>query len=192
MSEHEGVDGLESSTLGAIRTEFIGVNMDLATAALIFATKLTDTTWNPNWGPYDHQTMGAVVSAIVKTTTDLREVETLIRIARWESGAFRKDVANCKILGKIGERGVFQVWPINEQEKNDLCSSDLTKQVAVALSHINDSITTCKRWGLKGSNLLTVYTHGRCHVAKDKAASMRWGTGDAIQAIFDTAEEETQ
>jgi hypothetical protein len=166
--------------------------MDLATAALIFSTKLMDSTYNRNWGPYDRQTMAAVVTGIVKTTTSLREVEMLIRIARWESGGFRKDVANCTILGKIGERGAFQVWPINEQEKKDLCSPDFAVQAAVALRHVNDSIDTCKRSGYKGSNLLTIYTHGKCHAAKDKAASMRWGTGDAIQAILDEAKEDTQ
>ena len=164
--------------------------MDLATAALIFSTKLMDSTYNRNWGPYDRQTLSAVVNGIVKTTTSLREVETLIRIARWESGGFRSDVASCKILGKIGERGVFQVLPVNDQEKKDLCSPDFGAQATVALRHINHSIDTCMRWGFKGSNLLTIYTHGKCHVAKDKIASMRWGTGDAIKAIFDAAPKE--
>lgn len=160
--------------------------MDLATAALIFATQLMDTTYPKNWGQYDRQTMAAVVNGIVKTTSDLREVETLIRIARWESGGFRADVASCKIKGDHGRAmGIFQVHPITLQEQNDLCSLDYAKQAAVALSHVNNSIDTCKRWGLKGSNLLTIYTHGKCHAARDKFASSRWGDGKAIQTIID-------
>lgn len=174
-----------NDTYHKTRTEFKWEYMDLTIAALIFATNLMDATWNSKWGPYDRQTMSAVITGIVKTTTDLREIETLIRIARWESGGFRKDVANCAILGKLGERGIFQVFPTSEQEKTDLCSSDFGKQATVALNHINNSIKTCKKLGLKDSNLLTEYTHGICQNAKDRAAAVRWGTGRAIQLIIE-------
>ena len=166
--------------------------MDLATAALIFSTKLMDSTHNPNWGPYDHQTMEQIVTGIVKATTDIPMVETLIRIARWESGGFRADVANCKILGKIGERGVFQVLPSNEKEKTDLCSSDFAVQAAVTITHVNTSINTCKKYGLKDSNLLTAYTHGHCLIAKGKEALLRWGTGHGIFLVINANAGDSQ
>jgi len=164
--------------------------MDLATAALIFSTKLMDTTYNPAWAPYDRQAMSAVVAGIVETTNDVQLVETLIKIARWESGGFRADVATCKIKGDGGAAlGIFQVHPINAQERADLCSPDFAKQAAVALSHVNDSVNTCKRLGFKGSDLITVYTHGKCHVAKDGVPRLHWGDGKEIQAILDVANQ---
>lgn len=158
--------------------------MDLATAALIFAEKLTDSTWSPKWGDYDHQVVENVVDGIVKTTSDVAMVETLIRIARWESGGWRRDVATCT-LKKGYARGVFQVYPINAHERRHVCSSDFAEQAAVALSHVQSSIQQCKRQGFRGSNLLTVYTHGRCRNFKDGVAALRWGDGSAIQAILD-------
>jgi len=163
--------------------------MNLATAALIFSINLMNKTHDPSWGPYDHQTMRNVVMGVVDATTDTQFVETLIKISRWESGGFRKDVVNCKILGKLGERGAFQVYPLNEQEKIDLCSSDISKQATIALKHINSSINICKQYGLKSSNLLTIYTHGTCHAAKDNVAAARWGNGKTIQALMNIDEE---
>lgn len=155
--------------------------MDLATAALIFSTQLMDKT--ANW-EYDHDTMAAVVDGIVRTTDDVQEVETLIKIARWESGGFRNDVVTCKVRGDHGAAlGAFQVHPFTAQERTDLCSKDLAKQAAVALFHVNDSVRACKRQGYRGSNLLTVYTHGHCHVARDGVARSHWGEGKELQLI---------
>lgn len=149
-----------------------------------------DKTYNPAW-PYDRQTMSQVVDGIVKTTSDPQEVETLIKIARWESGGFRADIASCKVRGDHGlARGIFQVHAFNAQEAIDLCSKDFAKQAAAALTHVNDSVNTCKRRGLKGSNLLTVYTHGHCHVAKDNVAFLHWGDGTELQKIIWTQSEE--
>jgi hypothetical protein len=164
--------------------------MDLATAALIFATQLMDKTTNPGL-EYDRLTMAATVAGIVKVTSDPQQVETLIKIARWESGGFRRDVASCKVKGDNGmAMGLFQVHPISRQEALDLCSDDYSKQAAVALAHVNDSVRYCKMAGYSGSNLLTIYTHGHCHRSKDNVAWLRWGDGKAIQKIIDTAPRE--
>ena len=160
--------------------------MDLATAALIFATNLTNKTWPATWGPYDRQTMSEVVSGIVAATSEPQMVEMLIKIARWESGGWRRDVITCaKNVGYT--RGAFQVYPVNAQERKDVCSGDFTKQAAVALTHLKQSIGQCKRMGFSGSNLITVYTHGQCHVAKDNLARMRWSDGKVIQTFLDEA-----
>lgn len=162
--------------------------MDLATAALIFATQLMDrtSTWE-----YDRATMSDVVTGIVRTTDDAAQVETLIKIARWESGGFRKDVASCRVRGDHGQAlGIFQVHPFNEQERIDLCSKDYAKQAAVALFHVNDSVAACGRSGFKGHNLLTIYTHGRCHVSRDGVARSHWGDGHEVQALMWTETEQ--
>lgn len=162
--------------------------MDLATAALIFSTRLMDKT--SSW-EYDRETMAAVVDGIVRATQDVQEVETLIKTARWESGGFRKDVITCKVRGDHGVAlGAFQVHPFNEQERIDLCSHDLAKQAAVALFHVNDSVTTCKRRGFHGANLMTVYTHGHCHASHDGVASSHWGDGKELQKLVYTEANE--
>jgi len=165
--------------------------MNLATAALIFAMNLTDSTWNSNWGPYDFHTMTNVVDAIVQTTTDPQKVETLIKIARWETGGWRDDVVSCKVRGDHGEAlGAFQVHPFNDQEKAALCSPDVSKQAAVALHHLDESIAACQKAGMKNSNLLTAYTHGHCHNATDNVAKIHWGDGSRIQALMATELDE--
>lgn len=160
--------------------------MDLSTAALIVATRLMDrtSTWE-----YDAWTMGDVVAGIVRTTTDFQSIETLIKIARWESGGFRKDVGTCKVKGDHGAAlGIFQVHPFNDQEREDLCSPDYAKQAAVALFHVNDSIATCTKFGMKGHDLLSVYTHGRCHSFQDNVARIHWGNGDELRSLMWTEE----
>jgi hypothetical protein len=166
-----------------------GVNMDLASAALIFSAHLMDKT--AGW-KYDHDAMAAVVSGIVRTTDDVQEVETLIKIARWESGGFRKDVITCKVRGDHGQAlGAFQVHPFNEQERKDLCSADLADQAKVALFHVNDSVKTCRMRGYRGSNLLTVYTHGHCHADQHGVARSHWGDGSELQHIVWTEVHES-
>lgn len=165
--------------------------MDIATAALIFATQFTDSNYPKNWGPYDRQTMSDVVAGIVQTTQDPREVEILIKIARFESGGWRADVGTCKVKGDQGHAmGIFQVHPFNMQEQNDLCA-DYAKQAAVALYHVHESVARCKRSGYRGSDLLTGYTHGKCwnESGKFRTALNRWSDGKSIPAIIANANQ---
>jgi len=162
--------------------------MNLAEAALIFAAQSTDRTAHFK---YDHAVMTETVAAIVEETQDVQEVATLIAIARWESGAWRRDVASCKIRGDSGAaRGIFQVHPLNDQEKQDTCSSDYKKQVDVALFHIRDSIAVCKMHGYRGSALITVYTHGTCRTS-DEVSRSHWGNGAALRKILYTEDNIT-
>lgn len=162
--------------------------MILAYAALAYAMQLTENTNNGN--QYDHTVMMNVVAAIVSVTTDVQEVETLIKIARWESGGWRYDIASCKVKGDHGvARGVFQVHPFNEQEMTGTCSEDYREQVSVALFHLRDSVSICKMHGWKGSETVTIYTSGFCHKG-DSVSYSHWGSGRELQALVYTEENQ--
>jgi len=160
----------------------------LLKAAIVFAIHLMDST---NRGlPYDQAIVTDTVRAVVSVTQDVAEVETLIKIARYESGGFRKDVALCKVKGDNGmAHGLFQVHPWSRQEAKDLCDPDFKKQAAIALARVRESRKMCKRLGYKNSDLLTGYTKGHC-IKQGKAAKLRWGSGKAIQKIVDEYENE--
>lgn len=155
--------------------------MTLLQAALAFAMRLMDNT---NQGmPYNQQVLEDTVVAITDVTEDIQEVETLIRIARWESGGFRKDIATCKVKGDNGAAlGLFQVHPITKQEFTDLCSKDYRDQARAALAHVHNSRDICKMHGYNGSALLTIYTNGSCR-ANSSAARLRWGSGQELQSL---------
>jgi hypothetical protein len=155
--------------------------MDLSQAALVFATSLMEKT---NHGlPYDKVTMAAAVEAIVETTQDTAEVETLIKIGRWESGGFRSDVATCKKKGDQGQAyGLFQVHPWSNQEAIEACST-LPRQAALALARVRESIKVCKRVGRKGGDLLAIYTVGHC-VQNSPSGRLRWGDGSTINGLM--------
>lgn len=156
--------------------------MTLAEALLSYAMQLMASTNHDM--PYNHSVMEETVAGIVAVTEDVQEAETLIKIARWESGGFRKDVASCKVKGDHGAaQGIYQVHPINKEEMTDTCSKDYAKQAKVALDHVRDSVEVCKMHGYRGSNLLTIYTRGQCH-AGDFAAKLRWGDGKALQRFL--------
>lgn len=153
--------------------------MTLVEAVFAYAVQLMAAT-NHNM-PYNHTVMEETVAAIAAETDDLQEAETLIKIARWESGGFRKDIASCKVRGDHGAaQGLFQVHPMNAEEMTDSCSNDYRKQVQVALAHIRNSIAVCKMHGYRGSDLLTIYTHGQCR-SRAPEARLRWGDGKALQ-----------
>lgn len=158
--------------------------MTLAEALLSYAVQLMAAT---NHGmPYNHSVMEQTVAAIVEETSDLSEAETLLKIARWESGGFRADIANCRTLGDNGAaRGLFQVHPIGKQEYTDTCSKDYRRQVEAALTHLRNSVEICKMHGYRGSDLLTIYTRGQCH-ARAPEAQLRWGDGKALQKFIYT------
>lgn len=154
--------------------------MNLEQAALIFTTRLT----GHNLANSD--VMQETVIAVTSTVTDVQEIETLLKIARYESGGFRKDIADCRVRGDSGDAlGLFQVHANTKQEKFDLCSSDYTKQVKVALSRVRSSAIDCKRRGLSGAALLNEYTSGHCNRGNE-ASRLRWGNGSELQRLIYT------
>lgn len=165
--------------------------MTLFQAAIIFAARLMDTTCQINPAtnqcmPYDYQVMEDAVTAIVSITDDIQEAETLIRIARWESGGFRKDIATCKVKGDHGQAmGLFQVHPFTSSQVIDCCSSDYKDQARVALERVRDSVAICRMHGYRGSDLLGQYTSGRCS-SHNVSAYLRWGSGKELQALVYT------
>lgn len=113
----------------------------------------------------------------------LWEAETLARIARWESG-LRFDIVDCTTLGKRGERGIFQVMPRSESEKTDLCSSDYSKQARIALFRIRESKKVCEQQGLRGADVLGIYTHGQC-IRGNRLAAFRYGDGSKLRSFIE-------
>jgi len=160
--------------------------MTLLQAAIIFATSLMDHT---NGGlQYDKQTVAEVVTSITEVTQDPQEVEILIRIARWESGGFRKSVASCKVKGDNGQaHGLFQVHPRSKQEALEACGT-YKEQATLALARVRESVAMCGKQGKKRSDLLTGYTVGHC-VNGDRSAGLRWGDGSAIKKIIEKDNE---
>ena len=121
-------------------------------------------------------------NAIVAVTSEPWEVETLARIARWESG-LRRNIVDCVVLGKLGERGAFQVMARNHSEQLDLCSSDLSKQARIARDRIRESKKVCESQGIRGSDVLGIYTHGRC-IRGNRIAAFRYGDGSKLLSFM--------
>jgi len=168
--------------------------MLLSEAALLFTTNIcAHVAGVPGCSviPVDQGVKEEVVSAVVSVTQDAQEVETLLRIARWESGGFRRDIASCRVRGDSGEaRGIWQVHGIGAQEKYDLCSPDLSKQARVALAHVRGSARTCGNKGYRGHQLLGEYVSGQCGRGNE-ASRLRWGSGEAIQRLLFTEDNLT-
>lgn len=133
--------------------------------------------------PLDIVLAKEVATGIAGATTEPWETETLARIAYWESGGIRKDVANCTIIGKIGERGVFQILPRSVSEQTAACASDYTVQARLALGRIRESKKICERQGFRGADILGVYTHGHC-VRGNVFAALRYGNGSKLRSLI--------
>jgi hypothetical protein len=157
--------------------------MTLLQAAIVFAISLMDRS---NSGlSYDKQMVTDVVTACASVTNDPSEVETLIKISRWESGGYRKDVANCKIKGDNGQAyGLFQVHPRTSKEAKELCGT-YAEQAAIALDRVRESRKMCAQFGRKGSDSLAGYTVGTC-VKSEPQARLRWGDGKAILNLMES------
>lgn len=140
-------------------------------------------TLQPVNTPYNAEMAEKAATAIAAVTDQLWEAETMSRIVRWESG-LRKDVADCTVIGKQGERGLWQVKPRTSSEKTDLCSSDLTKQARIALARIRESKRECERAGLRGADILGIYTHGTC-VRGNRYAAFRYGDGSKLRSFIE-------
>ena len=162
--------------------------MLLAEAALIFATQLTDSTTNFS---YDHTVMAEAVAAVVAETQDVSEIATAISIMRWESGAWRRDVASCQNRGDNGSAlGLGQIHGFNNKEKWKACSKDYRQQVDVILFHIRDSVSICKRHGYSGHQLIGIYTHGKCFQG-DETTISHWSDGRQLEKLLYTEQNET-
>lgn len=158
--------------------------MQALQAALLFAGSLCNTLSPCSNAPKDRGVLEEVVSAIVASSDDVSEIETLIHIARWETGGFRREIADCRVRGDYGvARGIFQIHPFNERERVSACSADYAEQVSVALFHLRDSVSVCKMHGYRGSALITIYTSGFCH-KEDAVSFSHWGNGKSLQALI--------
>jgi hypothetical protein len=157
--------------------------MTLLQAAIVFAISLMDRS--NNGLSYDKQIVTDVAIACVAVTTDLSEIETLIKISRWESGGYRKDVANCKVKGDNGQAyGLFQVHPRTNKEAKELCGTYL-EQATIALDRVRESRIMCAKQGRKGADSLAGYTVGTC-VKSEPQAKLRWGDGKAILNLMES------
>lgn len=155
--------------------------MKLTTALIAFFAYLF--TIHPKNAIYNPEMAAKVAEGISQVTQEPWEAETLARIARWESN-LSKDVANCTIKGKLGERGLFQVIPRSKQEKIDLCSDDYSVQARIALSIVHESIEFCKKKGIKGADGLGMYTSGKCYKGNVYAA-FRYGDGTKLRSMIE-------
>jgi hypothetical protein len=140
-------------------------------------------TLQPVNTPYNAEMSLRASEAIATVTDQAWEAETMARIVRWESG-LRKDVADCTVIGKRGERGLWQVMPRSESEKTDLCSSDLVKQARIALARVRESKQVCERIGFRGADILGIYTHGAC-VRGNRLAAFRYGDGSKLRSFIE-------
>lgn len=158
--------------------------MTTIVAALVaFLVLLADKQYPKRTVPLDAVLAKEVAAAIASVASESWEMETLARIAYWESGGLRRDVANCATIGKLGERGVFQVLPRSHAEQTELCSSDISKQAKVALFRIKESKTVCEKQGVRGADVLGVYTHGKC-VRGNVQAALRYGDGSKLRSLI--------
>jgi len=133
--------------------------------------------------PYNTVSAKAASEGIAAVTDVLWEAETLARIARWESG-LRADVANCATLGKQGERGIFQVKPRTESEKTELCATDISRQARIARDRLRESKKECERVGIRGADILGIYTHGKCFRG-NTYVTFRYGDGSKLRSLLE-------
>jgi hypothetical protein len=135
----------------------------------------------PGYANPHKPSLDGILKAIVAVTTDDWEAETLTRIAWWESG-FRKEYVDCTTVnGKA--RGAFQVMPFTHSEVLDACSSNFEIQAKLALGRIRSSRQQCERLGFRGSDVLGVYTTGKCQ-RNEPLARVRFGDGSLLRSLM--------
>lgn len=100
----------------------------------------------------------ALAEAIVAVTDDVEEQLTLARIPRFES-AYRRDVADCRVRGTVGEVTAWQILARSRKERAGLCVS-LVDDARVALERVRESVRACAR--NVPEYRLALYTRGRC------------------------------
>lgn len=102
--------------------------------------------------------VAVTLSGIAATDATPQEARTLMKIARIESGNWRVDVADCRVLGRIGERGIYQVIARTAEERAALCRPDTA--APVALDRVRESVRACKH--LPPPDRLRAYVSGSC------------------------------
>lgn len=119
-----------------------------------------------------------MAEAIVSVTDDLEEQLALAQIPRYES-AYREDVATCKLLGKQGEQGAWQVLARSADERASLCVS-LAGDARLALARIRESRSACRH--LPTEERLAIYARGRCDSDEGRRLSrIRWPSARALE-----------
>jgi hypothetical protein len=125
----------------------------------------------PIRSPDDGEFRLELATAAAAVTDDLQEQLLLVAIPRWES-SYRRDVAECRRLGRQGERGAWQILARNDDERSRLCAS-LEGDARIALARIRESLTACAE--LPAPERLAVYTRGRCSSLEGRRLSrVRW------------------
>jgi hypothetical protein len=135
----------------------------------------------PGYANPDKPSMDGILNAIVTLTTDDWEAETLTKIAWWESG-FRKEYVTCTVVNSKA-RGAYQVVPFTRSEVLDACSSDFEIQTKLALYRLRSSRTQCERAGFRGSDVISVYTTGKCQRG-EPFARVRFGDGTLVRSLM--------
>lgn len=136
----------------------------------------------PGMSNIHNESLEKTIAAIDYVSREDWEAETLTRIAWWESG-FRKEIVNCVIKGKHGDRGAFQIISRNGSEALDACSSDLQIQAKLAISRVRESRTWCEKFGLRQSDVLSGYTVGKC-IRGEPKARLRFGDGFVLRSLM--------
>lgn len=135
----------------------------------------------PGYANPDKSSLDGILNAIVAVTTDDWEAETMTKIAWYESG-FRKEYVSCTIVnGKA--RGAFQVVPFTRSEVLDACSSNFEIQAKLAVYRLRSSRTQCERMGFRGSDVIGVYTTGKCQRG-EPFARVRFGDGTLVRSLM--------
>lgn len=135
----------------------------------------------PGYANPDKTSLDGILNAIVAVTTEDWEAETLAKIAWWESG-FRKEYVSCTVVNSKA-RGAFQVVPFTRSEVLDACSSNFEIQAKLARDRLRSSRTQCERIGLRGSDVISVYTTGKCQ-RNEPFARVRFGDGTLLRSLM--------
>lgn len=146
--------------------------MELKELLFVLAMKLSKEISGTS---YNEEHTLEIAEAAFQVTQDPAELETLMKIAKWESG-FRKDIATCIVKGDGGRAlGPWQVRFRDNEEKHLLCQ-DYVSSARIAVDRIRESYEWCGKFGLKGSDLLSGYTSGKCR-RNSISAKRRYGSG---------------
>lgn len=135
----------------------------------------------PGYANPHKPSLDGILTAIATVTTEDWEAETLAKIAWWESG-FRKEYVDCTIVNSKA-RGAFQVVPFTRAEVLDACSSNFEIQTKLARDRLRSSKAQCERVGFRGSDMISIYTTGKCQ-RNEPFARVRFGDGTLLRSLM--------